>query len=152
MARAGTKSPKNDAGIIEITLTTLIECGYTHSHSKATLAKINPVRKAGRVNYYDLSTAIRALNSGELDAKSRKELASAELAEEKVRRLKLESVDSKEARNIWTDKLVRLRDAIKRTSLSRKDQRELSLALKTELDRVDDELRSAAFVEDVGDE
>lgn len=144
----GKTEQKADNSLIEVTLTDLTRCGYPREHVKQTLAKINPTRRAGRIMHYDLAVAIRALNSGELDAKSRKELAQAELAEEKARRMKLESVDAKEVRNLWTDKLVRIRDTIKATEgLTRSDQRNLTITLKTEMDRVDEEIRSAAFVE-----
>lgn len=135
----------------EVTLSDLVRCGYPRSMIKDRLSKLTPARRVGRVVYYDLAVAIRAMNTddGELDPRSRKELAHAELAEERVRRLRGESIDRAEVKSVWTEKLVRIRDAIKASEIPMlKDKRNLCAIIRAELDRVPGELEEAAFYSD----
>lgn len=141
----------NAKELIEVTLTDLIRCGYPRAQVKDRLATLNPTSRRGRVVKYDLAAAIRAMNlrDGDLDPRERKELAHAELAEEKVRRLRGESIDRAEVRRVWTEKLVRIRDAIKASEIpTLKDKRNLCATIRAELNRLPGELESAAFYSD----
>lgn len=133
-------------GIIEVTLTDLIHWGFTRDKAKGILNTLTPCRVHKRIRFYDCGQVVNAfMGSVETDA-DRKQRADADLAEEKVKRMKNESVDRQEMRNIWTDKLTRLRDAIKASEIpTLKDKRNLCAVLRAELDRMPTEIESATF-------
>lgn len=140
--------PKAKNPVIEVTGTHLVECGYTRKHVEDTLSKLTVVRRLGRARYYDMCAAIRALNSEDekSDPDTRKKIAMAELAEEKVARLRGESVNKTEVLNSWVDLITRLRDAIKASEIpTLKDKQNLCKILKDELKRADGEIKSCAF-------
>lgn len=122
--------------------------GYGREKAKRILAPIQPVERRGRILKYDASAAIKAaLNAGETE-RERGERLKSDLLEEKLRRMKAESVNRRATQLIWGEKLKRLADTIRGIDyLDISDKRRLCQQLRSDLDRLPSELESCKFDE-----
>ncbi len=133
---------------ITVTATDLTRCGFSRDRVRDALLTVPPVSTQGRVKYFDLQQAIAAvINTGE-SPKDREARLKADIMEEKLRRMKGESIDRETTICVWGDKMVRMRYVIQGCeSLSKKDQVRLANAIRLECNRIPDEIESAQFPE-----
>ncbi len=107
---------------------------------------VEPVEVKSGVPHFDLGRAIRALLQAGETAKDRQARLQSDILEEKLRRMKGESLDRAACVAVWGDKMKRLADAIKGTDrLRHKEKVKLCDQLRHEMERMPVDLQECTF-------
>jgi hypothetical protein len=127
--------------------------GFTKERVTKAISSLTPVSTSRRIVRYDPVAGIRALLHSEETDKERGERLKSDLLDEKLRRMKGESISLRACRLVWGEKLKRLADTIRGIDyLETADKRRLCQQLRSDLDRLPDELMNCKFDEAEGGE
>ncbi len=132
---------------LEITATDLCRLAHiSQAKAKSTLAKCKATKTKGRVRFYRLPEAIRALHETHENQKERKERLQADVIEERLRRIRGESLDRAACYAIWGDRLKRLVDCVKGLSdLTHAQKVRICDQLRHDMLRTDTDLLECTF-------
>ena len=132
---------------LEITATDLCRLAHiSQAKAKATLAKCKPTKTKGRVRLYRLPEAIQALHETHENQRERKERLQADVIEERLRRMRGESLDRSACYAVWGDRLKRLVDCVKGLSdLTHAQKVRICDQLRHDMLRTDTELLECTF-------
>ena len=113
---------------------------------KKHLDDVEPVEVKSGVPRFDLGRAIRALLQAGETAKDRQARLQSDILEERLRRMRGESLDRAACVAVWGDKMKRLADAIKGTDrLRHNEKRKLCEQLRHEVERMPVDLQECTF-------
>ena len=115
---------------------------------KKALAPLHPDAETSQVKKWEVFRAVRAVIGEKQESHSdRKEKLQADVIEERLRRMRGESLDRAACVAVWGDKMKRLSDAIRGSSLPQNDKAKLCEQLRHEVDRIPTELDQSTFKE-----
>lgn len=127
--------------------------GLSRDRVERALATLTPVRFGGATPYYDVSQAWRATLATDESTKERKERADAEMKEERLRRLRGESINRKAVSLVMAEILKRLADTIRGIDrVPMEERRRLCGLMRQEVDRMDVQVDACTFEDAVIDE
>ena len=112
-AAAPTEPKHGSNGLIEITESDVIRWGLSRAKVKAVLTKVTPTRANKHQRMYDCGQVVMALMASEENDEDRKKRLDADLAEEKLKRIRGESIDLKMSRDILADIMRMQVEAVK---------------------------------------
>lgn len=139
---------RNATGLIEVTETDIIRFGLSRQRVKAVLATITPVRANRHQRLYDLGQVVLALLGQHETDDDRKKRLDADLSEEKLRRLRGESIDLRMARDILADIMRMLVEAVKAfPDMTEKSRQALLKSMRSNTTRLLDDLATCRFTD-----
>jgi len=138
----------------EITLTTSQVADAWRVSRPTVTSRLSgvPHTKAGNSKHYELAAVVKAMSSPEnlapeqMSPHDRAHLTQALILEEKLRRMKAESVDALEVEALFCDVFKRLADAIKAWHwLPIKARRAICAQIRNEIERCNGEVAKCTF-------
>ena len=131
---------------VEITQSDLERSGLSRVFVREKLATLTPIRVQGRSKYYELINVLAVVMGTDEDYKLADLKAAAELKQEKLRRMKAESVDAMEVEALFCDIFKRLADAIKAWDwLPIKARRAICDQIRSEIERCGGDVAKCRF-------
>ena len=131
---------------VEITQSDLERSGLSRVFVREKLATLTPVRVEGRSKYYELINVLAVVMGTGEDSKLKDAQASAAIKEEKLSRMRGESVNAIEVEALFCDIFKRLADAIKAWDwLPIKARRAICAQIRSEIERCNGDVAKCKF-------